>query len=95
MGIASFVLACLGLFCFWIPFVGMAPSIAAIVLGAIGMRRARALRRKGEEADSGLAIAGLVLALVMLLPAGGCTLIGAAAATGQGQDAEDQDVTRL
>jgi hypothetical protein len=64
MATASFVCGMLGLVPFWI---GFTLCILAIVFGALGMQRAAFLP---DARGRGLAIAGLVLGILFLLPAG-------------------------
>lgn len=59
LGIASLVLGCVSLLTLCcLPIVGMIPSILAIVFGALGLK---AINR-------GMAVAGLALGIVTLLP---------------------------
>ena len=64
MAIASFVCGMLGLVPLWIGFI---LCILAIVFGVLGLQKAGQL--PGER-GKGLAIAGLVLGVLFILPAG-------------------------
>lgn len=58
MGVASMVLGIVGLVMFWVPFLNLIMSGLATIFGAIG------LKTEGR----GMAIAGLVMGLLVLLP---------------------------
>lgn len=64
MGTAGFVCGLLGLVLCWFPFVGLALGVVGVILSGVGMSNGR---RTG--ASTGLAIAGLVLGLISLIPA--------------------------
>jgi hypothetical protein len=63
MGTAGFVCGLLGLVLFWIPFVGLVLAVIGIALSGAGMSSG-----KRAGASTGLAVAGLVLGIVALLP---------------------------
>lgn len=64
LGTAGFVTGLLGLIFCWVPVFGLILGVLGIVLGGAGMSYARKNR-----ASSGLAIAGLVLGIISLVPA--------------------------
>jgi hypothetical protein len=64
LAVASFVCGLLGLVPFWVGFV---LCIAAIIMGAFGLQQAN---RLPDRRGKGLAIAGLVLGIVFIVPAG-------------------------
>lgn len=64
LGVAGFVCGLLGLVFFWIPFVGIVLAILGVIMGAAGMTQARRVHN-----SAGLAIAGLVLGIIALIPA--------------------------
>ena len=57
MGVAGFVLALLGLFLSWVPFVGGILFLLGLIFSCIGVFRK----------PKGLAIAGLVISLISLI----------------------------
>lgn len=63
LGIAGFVCGLLGLVLFWFPILGLLLAVIGVILGGTGIS---AGRRDGS--GTGLAIAGLVLGLVALIP---------------------------
>jgi hypothetical protein len=63
MGVAGFVTGLLGLLLFWIPVLGIVLALLGVCLGGAGISSGK---RRG--ASTGLAIAGLVLGLVALIP---------------------------
>ena len=63
IGIGGFVCGLLGLLLFFIPFLGLILAIAGIAMSGVGMS---AGRREGS--NTGLAIAGLVLGIIALVP---------------------------
>jgi hypothetical protein len=65
IGTAGFVLGLLGLILCWFPFVGLALGVLGVILSGVGMSNGR---RTG--APTGLAVAGLVLGLISLIPSG-------------------------
>jgi hypothetical protein len=64
LGIAGFVTGLLGLLLCWVPFFGLILAGCGVVLGAMGMSQG-----KKVGANTGLAVAGLVLGIVALIPA--------------------------
>jgi hypothetical protein len=64
LAVASFVCGILGLVPFWVGFI---LCVAAIVMGAFGIQQAN---RLPDQRGKGLAIAGLVLGIVFIVPAG-------------------------
>lgn len=75
IGTAGFVLALVGLFLGWIPFLGWAIWILGLIFSIIGV----------TKSPKGLSIAGLIISLVgiilLVLVFGAIGIIGAAAAT--------------
>lgn len=75
IGTAGFVLALVGLFLGWIPFLGWAIWLLGLIFSIIGLTRS----------PKGLSIAGLIISLVgivlLVLVFGAIGIIGAAAAT--------------
>jgi hypothetical protein len=69
--VAGFVLGMLG----YLPLVGLACCLAGIYFSVRGMQRAATLESRGH----GLAVAGMVLSLVFLVPATACSAIVVAA----------------
>lgn len=63
LGTAGFVLGLLGLVFFWFPFLGIFLAILGVILSGVGISSG-----KKTGAGTGLAIAGLVLGLVALIP---------------------------
>ncbi len=64
LGVAGFVCGLLGLILFWVPIVGIVLGLLGIVLGGAGMSSG-----KNTGAGNGLAVSGLVLGLVSMVPA--------------------------
>jgi hypothetical protein len=64
LGVAGFVLGLLGLVFFFIPFFGGIMSLLGVVLGGAGISSG-----KKRGAGIGLAVTGLVLGLVAMIPA--------------------------
>ena len=64
LGVAGFVTGLLGLILFWVPGLGLILGSLGIILGGIAYS---ASRKAGSS--NGLAIAGLVLGIVSLIPA--------------------------
>ncbi len=64
LGVAGFVCGLVGLIFFWIPFLGIILALLGVTMGGIGMQQA-----KRTNSAPGLAIAGLVLGIVALIPA--------------------------
>lgn len=64
LGIGGFVCGLIGLVFFWIPFFGLVLGLLGLILGGVGISSGR---RSG--AGTGLAVAGLVLGLISLIPA--------------------------
>lgn len=62
IAIAGFVIGLIGLLTFWIPYVGAVVSIIGLILSVFGMRAANE-----RNAPKGLAIAGLVCAILGVL----------------------------
>jgi hypothetical protein len=63
MGVAGFILGLLGLLFFWIPFFGLILALLGVCLGGAGISVG-----KKRGAGIGLAVTGLVLGLVALVP---------------------------
>jgi len=63
LGIAGFVTGLVGLLLCWVPFLGLILAACGIVMSAIAMSQA-----KRTGASNGLAIAGLVLGILALIP---------------------------
>lgn len=63
LGTAGFVLGLLGLVFFWIPFLGISLAILGVIMSGVGISSG-----KKTGSGTGLAIAGLVLGLVALIP---------------------------
>ena len=72
MAVAALILAILAAITFWLPFVGLAVAILALVLSILGMKKARQVGGAGK----GLSIAGLVVSIFALLGAAGTTACG-------------------
>lgn len=64
LGVGGFVCGLLGLIFFWVPFFGLVLGLLGLILGGAGISSGRK-----SGAGIGLAIAGLVLGLVSLIPA--------------------------
>lgn len=64
MGVAGFVTGLLGLIFFWVPFLGLVLALVGVSLSGVGVARGKRL-----NAPTGLAIAGLVLSIIALIPA--------------------------
>lgn len=62
MQVASLVLGIVGLLFAWIPFFGLAPPVAGLVFGAVGIKEAKA-----KNQPAGLGVAGLILSIVATL----------------------------
>jgi type II secretory pathway pseudopilin PulG len=63
MAVAGMVLGILGLALCWLPFVGWLCALLGIILGGLGMSKAKQVAGKGK----GMAIAGLICGLLGLL----------------------------
>ncbi|MBV9593173.1 MAG: DUF4190 domain-containing protein [Actinobacteria bacterium] len=63
IGIAGFVSGLVGLILFWLGPVGLCLAVLGVVLSAVAISQARTTR-----ANTGLAIAGLVLGIVAVIP---------------------------
>ncbi len=75
LGVAGFVTGLLGLLFCWVPFLGVLLALLGVILGGVGIATGK---KKG--APTGLAIAGLVLGIIALIPA--IILISAVASIG-------------
>ena len=64
LGTAGFVLGLLGLILCWVPVFGIILGLLGVILGGVGISSGK---KKG--AGTGLAISGLVLGLISLVPA--------------------------
>jgi hypothetical protein len=64
MGVAGFVTGLLGLIFFWVPFIGFVLGLLGVILGGAGISHGNK-----THAPKGLAIAGLVLGIISLVPA--------------------------
>jgi hypothetical protein len=72
LGVAGFVTGLLGLIFCWVPALGITLALLGVILGGVGISTGK---KKG--APTGLAIAGLVLGIIALIPA--FVIIGAVA----------------
>ena len=72
LGVAGFVTGLLGLIFCWVPFLGIVLALLGVIMGGVGITTGK---KKG--ASTGLAIAGLVLGIIALIPA--IVIISAAA----------------
>jgi hypothetical protein len=61
ISIAGFILSLLALVFCWIPFLGLALAVLGIIISAMGMQKGRSFK--------GLAIAGLIISIVAVIPA--------------------------
>ncbi|NAZ82839.1 DUF4190 domain-containing protein [Kineococcus sp. R8] len=59
-GIAALILGILSLLLFWLLGLGLLPGLVGIVLGIVGLRRAR----RGRATNRGTALVGLVTSIV-------------------------------
>ena len=64
LGVAGFVTGLLGLIFCWVPALGVLLAVLGVILGGVGIATGK---KKG--APTGLAIAGLVLGIIALIPA--------------------------
>jgi hypothetical protein len=64
LGTAGFVTGLLGLIFCWVPALGIILALLGVIMGGVGIS---AGKKKG--ASTGLAIAGLVLGIIALIPA--------------------------
>ena len=64
LGVAGFVTGLLGLLFCWVPGLGIILALLGVIMGGIGIPQGK---KKG--APTGLAIAGLVLGVIALIPA--------------------------
>lgn len=64
VGVAGFVCGLLGLILCWVPVLGLVLGVLGVILGGIGI----GIGRK-SGAGTGLAVAGLVLGIISLVPA--------------------------
>ena len=64
LGVAGFVTGLLGLIFCWVPALGITLALLGVILGGVGIATGK---KKG--APTGLAIAGLVLGIIALIPA--------------------------
>lgn len=64
LGVAGFVTGLLGLIFCWVPALGIVLAVLGVILGGVGIATGK---KKG--APTGLAIAGLVLGIIALIPA--------------------------
>ncbi len=62
MAVAGFVVGLVGLLLFWIPYLGAVIALVGLVLAIVGFRQANE-----RQAPKGLAIAGLVCAIIGVL----------------------------
>ena len=75
LGVAGFVTGLLGLIFCWVPGLGILLAVLGVIMGGVGI----ALGKK-KGAPVGLAIAGLVLGIIALIPA--IIIISAVASVG-------------
>src|SRR3954447_7251534 len=73
LGVAGFVTGLLGLIFCWVPWLGILLAVLGVAMGGTGIAQGK---KKG--APVGLAIAGLVLGIIALIPA--IIILSAAAA---------------
>jgi hypothetical protein len=64
LGVAGFVTGLLGLIFCWVPALGIVLAVVGVILSGVGIATGK---KKG--ASTGLAIAGLVLGIIALIPA--------------------------
>ncbi|MGY1743057.1 MULTISPECIES: hypothetical protein [unclassified Blastococcus] len=64
LGTAGFVTGLLGLLFCWVPALGIVLALLGVIMGGVGISTGK---KKG--APTGLAIAGLVLGIIALIPA--------------------------
>jgi hypothetical protein len=64
LGVAGFVTGLLGLIFCWVPALGIILALLGVIMGGVGIATGK---KKG--ASIGLAIAGLVLGIIALIPA--------------------------
>ncbi|NAZ85826.1 DUF4190 domain-containing protein [Kineococcus indalonis] len=62
-GLASLILGVIGLLLCWLLGIGIVPGLIGLVLGIVGMRRAR----RGEATNRGVAIAGVVTSAIAVV----------------------------
>jgi len=60
--IGAFIVAILGLLASWVPYVGVPAPIVAVILGIVGLRKAKVL-----NTGRGMAVAGVIIGAVALL----------------------------
>ena len=75
LGVAGFVTGLLGLIFCWVPVLGIVLALLGVIMGGVGIATGK---KKG--APVGLAIAGLVLGIIALIPA--IIIISAVASVG-------------
>lgn len=73
IGVAALVVAIAALFLFWTVFGGFLLGTVAIILGVIGMVRAK----RGEANNRGVAISGVVLGVLAIIASAAFIVIGA------------------
>lgn len=64
LGVAGFVTGLVGLLLFWVPGLGIVSGALGLILGGVGISTARK-----DGSSAGLAIAGLVLGIISIIPA--------------------------
>lgn len=74
VGVAALVVGIIALVVSWIPFLGLGLALIAIVLGIVGLRKARL----AGGTNRGLSVAGLVLGAIALVIGLLFTIVGVA-----------------
>ena len=62
-GLASLILGIIGLLLCWLLGIGIVPGIIGLILGVVGMRRAK----RGLATNRGVAIAGVVTSVIAII----------------------------
>ncbi|MBW3641898.1 MAG: DUF4190 domain-containing protein [Actinobacteria bacterium] len=62
MGVAALVLGIIALLISWIPILGAALAVLALIFGILGLKKAR----RGQATNQGMAVAGIVLGGIAL-----------------------------
>ncbi|MCI0334695.1 MAG: DUF4190 domain-containing protein [Planctomycetes bacterium] len=64
IAITSLVLGIVTLLMFWVPILHLVPGLLAVLLGVVGLR----IARRGTAGGAGLAVAGIVCAVLGMMP---------------------------